>query len=444
MELVQEILSQEIPGPRGMELLKLGMLFQKDPLQAYEVIHKRYGDIVWCPWPNRQTLFLFHPDDLKRLMKDNQNNYHKSDEYSHMKPLLGEGLLTAEDEKWKAQRRIMAKEFHSARIEEYFPQIQAKIQLALNEMRPDQIFDLNSMFSKLTFQIAGDLFFGADVTQFSHGAKTALENETERINNRMRRAFNIPFVIPTPENCKGRKSVATLDEIVTSIMSKSDENQSNNVLKKLMMQSPALDKKVIRDEVMTLLLAGHETTSNSLTWTFSYLCEYPEWQDKLQEELNFLGKKASDLTMQDLPLMKVHRSVIQEALRLKPPIPAIARKSLKEDVFSGYKIEAGTAVTILPYVTHRDPRYWQNPEEFMPERFMERKDRKDDFTYFPFARGARACIGEELAMVESILILASFVENKKWEMESGFKPKPVHNLTLQSDNGLVVKFKLEA
>jgi cytochrome P450 len=440
MEAVKDLeqtTPKEIPGPKGLELIKLGMSFQKDPLYTMEYIHKTWGDIVWCPWPNRKCLFIFHPEDLKHLLKDNQMNYHKSSEYRHMKPLLGEGLLTSEDEKWKSQRKIMAKEFHPARIEEYFPRIKDAIDDTMVVLTSDM--DLNSVFSKLTFQIAGDIFFGANVSQFSDDAKEALENETIRMNKRMRRAFNFPFSVPTPENCKGRKSVATLDGIVESIMDNKEESDSFNVLRKLMAQSPALPKNVIRDEVMTLLLAGHETTSNSLTWTFFYLCQHPEWQQELKNELKALGSKASELTVQDIALLKVHRSVVLEAIRLMPPIPAISRMSLAPDSFRGYEIEAGISVTAIPYVTHRDARFWNDPLSFKPERFFDRKDRKDDFTFFPFARGARACIGEELAMVESILILANFIESRTWSLEENFKPEPVHHLTLKSANGLKVK-----
>lgn len=436
---------ENIPGPRGLELLKLGMRFQKDPLSTYNYIQDTWGDVVYCPWPNRKVVFLFHPDDLRKVMKDNQNNYHKSAEYSHMKPLLGEGLLTSEDEKWRAQRKIMAKEFHHSRIDEYFPQISKKVSESVFELNlhRSETFDVSAMFSKLTFQIAGEIFFGANVADFSHKAKSALESETERVNKRMRRAFNFPFGFPSPENLKGKAAVATLDNIVTTIMDKGEGENTFNVLHKLMNQTPALDKKVIRDEVMTLLLAGHETTSNSLTWIFYYLCEFPEWQERLHAEFKNLNKRAADLTHADLGQLKIFRHVIQEALRLKPPIPAIGRMTLDKDTFSGYEVDAGMSVSFFPYVTHRDPRFWDEPEKFNPERFANRPEKRDDFTYYPFARGARACIGEELAMVESVLIMAHFLENRSWKMAKNFQPKPVHHLTLRSENGLMVEYELD-
>jgi cytochrome P450 len=419
MELAKAFVQSDkkvIPGPRGLELLKLGAMFQNDPLATYPYIQQKWGDVVYCPWPNRKCVFLFHPDDLKHVMKDNQQNYQKSSEYSHMKPLLGEGLLTSEDEKWKTQRKIMAKEFHPPRIEEYFPQINRRIQENLLDLegKKNDAFDVTEILSKLTFQIAGEIFFGANVARFSHEAREALESETIRVNKRMRRAINI-----------------------------GEAENSFNVLRKLMHQTPPLEKKVIRDEVMTLLLAGHETTSNSLTWTLYYLCEHPEWQVKLQDELKTLGKTASQLTLEDLSELKTFKSVIQESIRLMPPIPAIGRRAIKADVLGGYEIEADVSVSFFPYVTHRDPRFWDEPMKFNPERFTNRKDRKDDFTYFPFARGARACIGEELAMVESILILANFIDGKSWKLEDSFKPEPVHHLTLRSANGLSVRYRLE-
>lgn len=433
---------KNLPGPKGLELLKLGIRIQKNPLETYGYIQQTYGDVVYCPWPNRKVLFLYHPDDLRKIMKDNQSNYIKNAEYDHMKPLLGEGLITSQGEKWKTQRKIMGREFHSARIEEYYPDIIQKIKTSMMEI--DKLkgknFDLSEALDNLTFQLAGSIFFGANMLEFSDKAKAAFEFESARINLRMRRPFNFPFSFPTPENIKGKESIGILNKIVYSIMEKGSSENEFNILSKLMRQKPELDKKVIRDEVMTLLLAGHETSSNSLTWIVYHLCKHPEWQKKLQDDLKSLNKKASELTVADVPLLKIFRLVVNESLRLMPSAPAIGRMNLEKEVFSGHEVEAGTSINFFPYVNQRDPRFWDEPLAFKPERFIDRPDRHDDFSYFPFARGSRACIGEGLAIIEITVILAHLIENKTWELKPGFKPIPVHQVSLRSANGLMVKF----
>lgn len=426
-----------LPGPKGLELYKLGMKFQTDPLGTFFHIAQNYGDLVYCPWPNRSCVFIFHPDMIRRVLKENQTNYQKAAEYSHLKPLLGEGLLTSENEHWRNQRRLMAQEFHPESLAEYLPAIKKATEANLATVQTGNYFDMSTIFSRLTFSIAGQIFFGADVESFSGDVKSALDFEMERINKRIRRAWNVPNSFPCPENIKGKKAVRTLDNVVEEIIDHGPSSADQNVLSKLLAKKIPI--KSVRDEVMTLLLAGHETTSNTLTWTLWLLCTHPEWQEKLFEELKVMGKEAKDLTLEDLANLKVFKAVIYESMRIRPAIPTISRMSLDKDVLGDYEIPAGVSVQILPYITHRDPRYWENPEAFRPERFFNRLDRRDDFVFMPFARGARSCIGEGLAMAETTLILAYMVEAFKWELKPGFEPVAVHTLTLRSENGVVVK-----
>jgi cytochrome P450 len=431
---------ESLPGPKGLKLLQLGLMFQKNPLDALDYMHTTWGDIVFCPWPNRNCIFIFDPLMIRHVLKDNQLNYLKSSEYSHMKPLLGEGLLTSEGEKWKNQRRLMAGEFHPESIESYLNPMKKIIEENMERLQVDSYTDISEFFSRITFSIAGEIFFGAKVESFSDEVKQALEFEMERINKRIRRAWNFPTSFPTPENVKGKKAVGTLNKVVGEILD-NEKGSTDNILFKLQSKTPALDKQVIRDEVMTLLLAGHETTSNTLTWTMWFLCQHPEWQLKLREELATLGKKPSEMSLADLTNLRAFRVFLLESMRLRPAIPTISRKTIAKDQLGAYEIPSGVSVQIVPYVTHRDERFWPDSKKFQPERFVHRPDKRDDFTYLPFARGARSCIGEGLAMAEATLILAYLIESFIWEIEPGFEPQLVHNLTLRSDNGLSVMAK---
>jgi cytochrome P450 len=262
-----------------------------------------------------------------------------------------------------------------------------------------------------------------------------LEYETEKVNKRIRSPFNIPLFIPTPENMRRRHTIKEMYQVVEKIMQEDQEGKPENILSKLI-KAGEINPRQIRDEVMTLLLAGHETTSNNLMWTTWFLARFPEWQFAILDELKEFGKKAQDLVREDLPKLKVLRSVLQESLRLMPPAPVIARNNIEEDIIGGYYVPKDTTVVCQQWVTQRDERFWPDPLTYKPERFIDRVDKRDDYSFFPFARGPRACIGEEMAMVEASFILASFVERFAWSLKEGFEPQPVHNLTLQSRNGM--------
>lgn len=424
------------------ELLSVGTLLQKKPLETFTFIHQTYGDIVYCPWAGAETLFLYHPDHIRHVLKDNHTNYQKSWEYKHLKPLLGDGLLTSEGELWREQRKIMARQFHAPAIEQYLPSIQGRIEASLEELkaRPlNRSLDMTEFYSAVTFEIAGEIFFGARVDEFSGVVREALHKETARVNKRMRSLINLPMFVPTKENLEGKASIKSLDQIVEKIIDEDHSGKNPNVLTKLLGHDPTMPKKQIRDEVMTLLLAGHETTSNTLTWTTWYLGQHPEWQELLAKELGVLGKKARDLTRAELLSLRTFRSVIKEALRLMPPVPAMSRMAVEDDVIDGFIVPKGLSVVMQPWVTHRDPRFWKDALSFSPERFFEREERRDDCSFFPFAKGPRACIGEDLAMIEGTAILAQLVEAFSWRLSPGFMPVPVHNLTLRSENGMWLK-----
>gem|GEM_PF-3228972 len=434
----------QMPGPKGIELYVMGYLFQKRPLYVWGMMKETFGDVIYAPWKNRESIFLFNPEDVNYVLKEHHVNFKKGKEYEQMAPLLGEGLLTSEGDLWRRQRRIMAKEFHQARTEQYLRAIHESTQKKIIEMKSrEKAFDISLDFNALTFDIAGKIFFGSDLGEHSKMAQEALYTETERINTRIRRIWNFPHNFPTAENKKGMKAVRDLKSIVTGILSQGGHDQKPNVLSKLVSyrdeSGNPLPNNLISDEVMTLLLAGHETTSNGLSWATYLLAKNPEWILKIKNELRDYGKTPEELCREDLDNLPLLKAVWQEALRIFPPIPIIARQTIKDDVIGGYHVPAGKSVMCVPYVTHRDPRFWVKPDEFMPERFINRVVSRDDCTYFPFAKGPRACIGEDLATTEGVLILAYLAHYFDWNLKKGFIAKPTHHITLRSENGIWIQ-----
>ncbi len=432
---MEAIISQEeLPGAKGLELLKWGYRIKQSPLKTYIEMHETYGDLVWMPWPGKKCLFVYHPDLVAYVLKENHTNYSKGHQYDELKPLLGDGLLTSEGELWRNQRKVMAKQFHQSSTDNYIPIIASITEKKLT-LLPGEL-DISKVFNRLALDLAGQIFFGADVDKFSDSISEGLNYEMEKVNQRIRSAFAFPLAFPTPENLKRRKIIKGMDEVVATVMQNPLEGKTN-VLSSLMKSGEMPDKQ-IRDEVLTLLMAGHETTSNLLTWITWYLALHPSWQKEIREELQFSGKTSGTLKREDFISLPKLKAVIDETLRLMPPVPAFARMTLKPDVIGGFDIPADVTVVAQPWVTQRDPRFWKEPLSWNPERFIGRPERKDDFTFFPFARGPRSCIGEELARTETILIMASLLEKFDWSLAPGFIPRPVHHLTLQSENGMKV------
>lgn len=417
---------EDAPGPRGSELLKVGKLIQEDSLAGHKLLQKAYGDFVFCPWPNRLSLFVFSPSAVKHVLKDNHNNYVKSREYEHMKPLLGNGLLTSNGELWRRQRKVMAKEFHQARLDLYRQHIEFEVERLISFWSKKTLLDVSEGLTDFTFRIAGKVFFGTDLGDQSSAAKQALDYETQLVNRRIRRTLNFPRSFPLPENMRGARAVKHLKGIVEKVIEQGSPD--DNVLGRLAQfrdsEGNPMQGNLLRDEIMTLLLAGHETTSNALSWSLYLLAGSPKWQDELRNDSTGA----------------VARACFQEAIRLYPPAPIIARMSLQDDVIDGNFVPASMSVMTSPWVTQRDPRYWENANEFDPSRFLEQKIPQDG-RYFPFALGPRACIGESLAMLEGEVALYNLVRAFEFKRQSNFIPNPAHHVTLRSDNGVWLELK---
>ena len=263
-DLSVELTAPTLPtGPRGLMLLKLGSLIQSEPLETYRFIHHKYGDIVYAPFPNRPCIFLFDPNSIAHVLKHNHTNYLKSREYESMKPLLGEGLLTSEGEHWKKMRKIMVKEFHVSKVNEFVPVINLKSELKFESLSVEKEVDLSKIFMNLTLELACEMFFGIKNTGDQKIVEKVLSFETKRISKNVRSAFNFPYYVPTLAHLKSRTLICELDKMVDEII----ENGSDeiNVLSKLLTSRDNLEVKHIRDEIVTLMLAGHETTINRPT-----------------------------------------------------------------------------------------------------------------------------------------------------------------------------------
>lgn len=413
------------PGPFGHWLMGVMPKFQADSIQAMNNMAAEYGDAIrfHAIGPFYGYIF-FHPDHNKHILQDNNKNYTKIPHPSlvTLQPVIGNGLLTSDGEFWRQQRRLAQPAFHKRRLASFAETMTACTERMLARWQPlidsGEPFDLAHEMMELTLEIVGHTLFSIDITQEAETVGEAFTEVSEYISMLTRRPFsdilvNLPF---TPQHRTVKQFTQRLDEVVNQIIEQRRQTPADQMpddLLTMLMEAEdidtgqRMDDRQLRDEVMTIMLAGHETTALALTWAFYLLAEHPEVYNRLQEEVDRVLNGRLP-TFADLPELTYTTMVIEETLRLYPPAYAIARFGQGPDQVSGYDLPKNAVVTLSPFLTHRHPDFWEEPERFDPERFTpERKAERHRFAYIPFGAGPRLCIGNNFAMTEAILLLAT-------------------------------------
>ncbi len=438
------------PGPRGNLLWGNLRDVQRDPLQFYRTQHARYGDIVRFRSVRGFHWYLFaHPDHIEHVLRINAQNYIKGVLIREVKNLVGEGILTSEGDTWLRNRRLAQPAFHRKRLAT-LGQVMTGAAERLNErwqmrVRDGRPFDVMRDMMSVTLDIVAQALFSTDASSDAHVVGPALDAALEEMNYRSLHFFTPPLVVPTAHNRRYVRGRGTLDRIVYRII---DErlrtNEDNGDLLSMLVHArdedtgERMNRQELRDEVMTLYLAGHETTAMNLTWTWYLLGQNPHVERNLHDELDsVLG--GSTPTVDDLPRLPYTRMVIDEALRLYPPAWSIARQAIADDEIGGYQIPKGTPFTMVQFVTHRHPEFWDDPERFDPERWIpERAALRPKYAYFPFGGGPRLCIGNNFALMEAQLVLATLAQRYRVHVV------PRHPVVLEPLITLRPKYGLQA
>lgn len=417
-------------GPHGHWLFGTVREFRNDILGTMQKWVKEYGDAVRFRFFLSNYGYLFcHPDHNKHFFQDNNRNYTKlpSPTVGALVPLVGYGLLTSDGESWLRQRRLVQPAFHRQRIQS-FSRIMTKATSRLIEAwqshaRQDLVIDVSEEMARLTLEIVGKSLFSVDLTR---EAQTVGEAFTA-VNRQFRQFSSNPFGIQMmkmrwlPRTRRFLGNIAILDEVVWGIINERRRlreravGESNDLLDLLMDardedSGESMNDRQLRDEVMTLMLAGHETTANALTWTLYLISQHPQVQARLEGEVDQLlgGEPPS---FEDVGRLQYTTMVLEEAMRLYPPAYAVTRTAADEDIVGGMRIEKGALISLSAYLTHRHPDFWEDAEVFDPERFSpERKAQRPRYAYIPFGGGPRMCIGNTFAMTEAILIMAMLVQ----------------------------------
>lgn len=424
------------PGPAGLPLIGNTRQLAGDRLSFMTETAREYGDVVKIDFARGQDFYaLFHPDHVRHVLVEHNEQYVKGEFFQDRLELLGQGLLNAEGEAWREQRHQIEPAFHPDRIAGYGETMVGFTDRLLGRWDPPEIRNVHEDMMALTLEIVADALFGVDIREAESDVGDALGTVMEHFRRQTGRPVDIPEWVPISDNRNYRSARGTLDTVVEDIVAERRAGEDAGDVVSMLLQGE-MDAERIRDQVLTLLLAGHETTAQSLTFTSYLLATHPEVERRVRAELEdtLAGRPPEVGDLDDLPYLE---RVVRESMRLYPPVPGIVREPTDDDEIGGYRVPEGATVTMSQWVIHRDPRFYDNPLAFDPERWARSgRAERHPFAYFPFGGGPRRCVGDRFAMLEARLVLARLLQSIRFETvpETSLDLSP--SITLRPAGGL--------
>ena len=438
--------------PRGS--LSILLALQRNPIEVWWE-----GDFE-RPVSIGRTIFglraaAHDPAAVRRVFLDNAANYRKDDlQLRILRPGLGNGLLTAEGEDWRVQRRALAPLFSPRQIAEFAPAVHRVGRAAVERMsrrRDGAVTDVGVVMSRLTLEVLEQTLFSQGLGREPSAFQRAVSSYFETIGRiDPLDLLGAPAFVPRLRRRRGRGALEFFDSAVDAIIEKrrellSEGGEAPRDLLTLLMSAKdpedgrAIAEADVRANIVTFINAGHETTANALTWTLFLLSQSPEWRERAEADADQAFDNDGTVATEKCEIL---RAVFEEALRLYPPAAMLARQAIADDELAGVTIPAGTVVTVSPYVLHRRRGLWDQPDAFDPSRFLgERRDRIDRFAYIPFGAGPRVCIGMAFAVQEGIILLAHFLRAFRFELVEGHQVMPIQRVTLRPRNGMKMHVK---
>ena len=439
--------SNPLPAPPGPNFWQGLKAYGRDPAVYMHSLFLRYGEV--SRWRGTLTIYLLNnPDHVRQILTQAHPAYTKDViDYRILAQTMGLGLVTNDGAHWVKQRRLMQPMFHN-KVVNAFDEVINRYTSALAQhwqsLPPDQPLALDREMSRVTFQIVAATLFGSEID--GHADEMVDILDVININTKTLNALLTLYPwIPNRHNRLFKRMIARLDHVVYKVINgrRAHGVGSADLLDRLLSardeaSGEGMEEKQIRDEVVTLMLAGHETSSTALQWTLYALSQHPDIEAELLSELDTVlnGKPATAADLARLPYLK---QVVQEAMRLYPPVWGIARKATEEHEFGGYRIPAKAYISILPYSLHRHPGHWTDPERFDPSRFNpQRSQSRHSYCYLPFAAGPRTCIGAGMSMLEIQLILAQLLQQFRIRPVPGHPVTPIATVTYRPRFGMQV------
>jgi cytochrome P450 len=402
-----------------------------------------YGDRIHIKLLGRDAYILTNPDDVYHVLVRNAKKVHKSPLLKRgLTSVLGTGLLLSEDDFHKRQRHLVQPAFHMQRIANYADAIVDYGELMVQSWHDNQQVDMHEAMMTVTMKIIAKVLFDTDVSKDAHDLEQAITVGIEAVMNKITHVVTIPDWIPTPANRRAMAAFKLLDQKIDDIINSRRQTMEDkgDLLSMLLLSEDdngeSMTDSQVRDEAMTLFLAGHETTAIALTWTLYLLSQHPDILQKLQQEVDtVLGNRRA--TLDDLKQLTYTNMVVKESMRFYPPAWITTRIVMEPIVFDTFTAEIGNLLVLSPYLTHHDPALWENPSTFNPQRFTKEAEKEHHkFAYFPFGGGPRVCIGNHFAMMEIQLLLVTILQQYTADLapNADIQPEPV--LTLRPLNGM--------
>jgi cytochrome P450 len=437
------------PGPPGRFLLGSLPDFGRDLLGFFRDT-AAYGDVAAFRLAHYPALLVSHPDGVEEVLVTRSRDYVKhSFFFRHLGAIFGNGLLTSEGDFWLRQRRLAQPAFHRERIAGYAEVMAACAESLAAGWRDGEVRDVHRDMMAVTLQIVARTLFGSEVEDVG-AVGDAFDMVVKEIAVRTRRPVRIPDGIPTPGNRRYRAGVGKLNEVVYGLIrARRQGGGAGDDLLSLLLHAQDEDGSrmtddQLRDEAITLFLAGHETTAIALSWALYLLAQHPEEQERLAAALRGAldGRRPG---VADLPRLAAAEQVVKEAMRVYPPVYGVGREAVRGSEVMGYPVPKGTTVFASQWVIHRDPRFYPEPLAFRPERWATEAARAlPKYAYLPFGGGPRLCIGNTFAMMEAVLILATLADRFRFELEPGPPVVPFPSITLRPEGGIRLRLHRRA
>ncbi len=431
------------PGPRNRTILGQLPAFRADPVAFLERMARAYGDLCEFRLGPQRTFLVNHPEAIRDVLVTHQGNFVKSRALKRLKILLGEGLLTSEGEFHMRQRRLAQPAFHRGRLTGYASVMTECAVQARERWTPGETVDMSHEMMRVTLAIVARTLFSADVEGEAAEIGESLTAILEMFNLLMLPGAGALRGLPTRAGRRVQKARKRLDRTIYGLIEerrKSGEDRGD-LLSMLLAATGedgggGMSDGQVRDEAMTLFLAGHETTANALTWTLYLLSQNPDCERRLHEEID-AALEGRAPGFDDLPRLPYTEMVLAESMRLYPPAWGVGRLAIEDYRIGEWRIPAGSVLLMSSWVTHRDARWWPDPERFDPARWTpEAKEARPKFSYFPFGGGSRLCIGERFAWMEGALVLASIAQRWRPRLAPGHRVEPLGLITLRPRYGM--------